>query len=125
AGGPARVCTADRRSGTRRVVDTPPPIPPGASGRCTSAPAPVLVAIGMNPTLATSAVSSTVRRQAAHAFSTAARPDSPRVSEPRRYDTTIMLFSTDTPDSVMNPTAAAIDTAISRTPTPPIPPTQP
>src|SRR5206468_7480303 len=49
---------------TKRVssVDvTKPPMTTVASGRCTSAPAPVETAIGMNPTLATSAVIRTGR----------------------------------------------------------------
>ena len=43
------------------VADTRPPITTVASGRCTSAPALVETAIGMKPTLATSAVISTGR----------------------------------------------------------------
>ncbi len=44
------------------VLVMTPPITTVANGRCTSAPADVLVAIGTNPTLATKAVIRIVRR---------------------------------------------------------------
>jgi hypothetical protein len=44
-----------KTSSVSNVDVTKPPMTTVASGRCTSAPAPVEIAIGMNPTLATSA----------------------------------------------------------------------
>ena len=47
----------------RNVARSKPPITTVASGRCTSEPAPVLVAIGKNPSEATNAVISTGRKR--------------------------------------------------------------
>src|SRR5262249_41184320 len=85
---------------------------------------PVLVAIGTKPTLATRAVISTVRKHVRHAFSTAADAGSPSLSRLPRNETRIMPLSTDTPDSVMKPTAAETEIGISRTHSVSTPPTQ-
>lgn len=61
------------------VEETTPPITTVAKGRCTSAPIPVLSAIGMKPKLATIAVISTGRSRCSAAFwiaSISGTPDS-------------------------------------------------
>src|ERR671934_2563975 len=104
---------------------TTPPITTVASGRCTSAPTPVLNAIGTNPRLATSAVISTGRSRTSADSSTASARPSPRSRSWRMNVTSTMLFSTDTPDTAMNPTAAEIENGIPRSHNATTPPTLP
>lgn len=54
------------------ILETTPPITTVASGRCTSAPTPLLKAIGKKPTLATADVIRIVRKQLSEASVTAA-----------------------------------------------------
>src|SRR6185437_12433191 len=104
------------------VLVMTPPMTTVASGRCTSEPAPLLVAIGMKPTLATSAVIITVRKEPTHVALIAVSPLPDPA--PRSAETMIMLLSTETPDSVMKPTAAEMDSGISRSHRATTPPTQ-
>ena len=84
-----------------------PPMTTVASGRCTSAPAPVAIAIGTKPSEATSAVISTGRsrvRRLRRPRRSAAWPSL------RSRSMKVMMtrpLSTATPDSAMKPTAGA------------------
>src|SRR4051812_34565337 len=77
-----------------------------ASGRCTSAPVDVAIAIGMKPTLATSAVISTGRSRRSAPPRTASRVDRPSARSPLIELTSTTPLSMATPNSAMNPTDA-------------------
>jgi hypothetical protein len=85
-----------------------------ASGRCTSAPVPVAIAIGMKPSEATSAVMSTGRRRVNAPSRIAASSATPSSRSVRMYEIITNPLSTATPESAMNPTAADIDIGMSR-----------
>ena len=106
-----------------RALKTPP-MTTVAKGRWTSAPIPVLKAIGRNPRLATSAVINTGRRRVIAASSTACSSGVPRRRNWRMYETNSMSSSTATPDRATKPTAAEIEKGMSRIQRARIPPTQ-
>ena len=91
-----------------------PPMTTVASGRWTSAPMPVLKAIGTKPSAATSVVISTGRRRVRAASSTACSRSMPRCLSRRIVETSSMSSSTATPESAMKPTAAEIENGMSR-----------
>ncbi len=91
-----------------------PPITTVATGRCTSAPVPVAMAIGTKPSDATSAVISTGRRRVRAPVVTAASSGWPASRRVRMNDSITSPFSTATPDSAINPTAAEIDSGMPR-----------
>ena len=86
-----------------------PPITTVASGRCTSAPAPTLNAIGTKPSAATSAVISTGRKRANAPSRRACSSGMPASRRPRMKAIMTRPLSTATPDSAMKPTPAEID----------------
>ena len=93
-----------------------PPITTVASGRWTSAPAPVAIAIGTNPIDAQNAVASTGRRRSCAPRRTAAsrsQASSPSRSEPIWSIITSPL-SIAMPDNAMNPIAAVMENGIPR-----------
>ena len=92
-----------------------PPITTVASGRCTSAPMPVLVAMGTKPNAATSVVISTGRRRIRAACSMACSRSRPRARSCRTVETSSMSSSTATPERTTNPTAAEMENGMSRT----------
>ncbi len=102
-----------------------PPITTVASGRCTSAPTPVLNAIGTKPRLATRAVISTGLNRCCAPSNTASFNGSPSRSSCRMNVSMTTPFKTATPDSAMKPTAAEIDSGISRSANANIPPVSP
>ena len=92
-----------------------PPITTVASGRCTSAPAPVAIAIGRKPMLATSAVEMTGRSRSMAPSRTASSLAMP---SPRRWlmwSTITRPFNIAMPDSAMKPIAAVIEKGMART----------
>ena len=91
------------------VDEITPPMTTVASGRCTSAPTPVLSAIGTKPSAATAAVMSTGRSRESAASRIASSSGSPRARSWRTRETSTMSPSTDTPERAMNPTAAEIE----------------
>ena len=94
-----------------------------ASGRCTSAPTPVLNAIGTNPKLATNVVISTGRRRVVAACVTASSSARPFSRSWRMVETRIISSSTATPDIAMKPMAAEIENGMSRSHSATMPPT--
>ena len=90
-----------------------PPMMTVAKGRWTSAPAPLLVAIGMNPTLATNAVIKIVRNDSIPECWIASIRFVPSFRAARIAETSTILLRTDNPESVMKPTAAEIESGIS------------
>ena len=104
-----------RSTSVSRVADTRPPMTTVASGRCTSAPAPWLMAIGRKPREATAAVIKTGRSRVSVPFMIKAvmvRLDS-FFNRLNSVISTIPL-STATPKSAMNPTPADMLKGISR-----------
>ena len=85
-----------------------------ASGRCTSAPAPRLNAIGRKPSEATSAVIRTGRRRPSAPSRIASSRRSPCAHSLRMNAIITTPLSTATPESAMNPTPAEIDKGRSR-----------
>ena len=86
-----------------------PPITTVASGRCTSAPAPTLNAIGTKPRLATSAVISTGRRRVSapsRIASSSGLPSSRRLPDEGQHHDAVEHRDA---DSAMKPTPAEID----------------
>jgi len=81
-----------------------PPMTTVASGRCTSAPAPVEIAIGMKPRLATRAVITTGRRRVAAPSRTASSISFPACWSSRIYVKSTTPLRTAIPNSAMNPT---------------------
>ena len=85
---------------------TSPPMTTYASGRCISAPSPVESAIGKNPKLSTRAVIK-IGRSRTRAVSRLATLRSVPIRRARSAAVTqTSPFSTDTPNSAMNPTPA-------------------
>ena len=95
-----------------------PPITTVASGRCTSAPAPVAIAIGTNPTEATSAVDNTGRNRSCAPCRTASSTGSGSPSRPSRsaliWSMRTKPFSIAIPDKAMKPIAAVIEKGMPR-----------
>ena len=84
-----------------------PPITTVASGRCTSAPAPLLNAMGRKPSEATEAVISTGRRRAAVPWRTRSTTSlTPCAARSRKVPISTMPLSTATPNNAMKPTPA-------------------
>ena len=99
----------------RNVAVIKPPITTVANGRCTSAPALALKAIGRKPSEATLAVISTGRRR----MSVPLRTRSSTSSTPSFFNCWNVListipFSTATPKSAMKPTPALMLNDMSR-----------
>lgn len=91
-----------------------PPITTVASGRCTSAPAPVASAIGTKPRDATSAVISTGRSRVSAPSRTASATGSPSLRSRSMKAMMTSPLSTATPDSAIKPTPALMDNGIPR-----------
>ena len=85
-----------------------------ASGFCTSAPAPVLKAMGTKPSAATRAVMSTGRRRMTLPWTIASSTGSPASCFSRMKVTITSPLSTATPESAMKPTAAEIENGMPR-----------
>mgnify|MGYP006894100693 CR=1 FL=1 len=96
------------------VEDTIPPITTVASGRCTSAPAPTLIAIGTKPRLATRAVIRTGRSRVRAPSRIASPTGLPSWISDLMKVTITTPFSTATPDRAMKPTPAEIDSGMPR-----------
>lgn len=79
-----------------------------ASGCCPSAPAPVEMAIGTKPRLATSAVMSTGRRRVSPPSRIARSSGCPCVRSALMDDTNTTPFTTATPNNAMNPAPATM-----------------
>src|SRR6266851_666036 len=91
-----------------------PPITTVAKGLCTSAPAPVAIAIGIKPSDATSAVISTGLSRVSAPSRTASTRGSP---SPRSFSMNVIMtspLSTATPESAMKPMAALMESGIPR-----------
>src|SRR5690606_2283757 len=99
----AKVGTTSR---VRTVAVISPPITTVASGFWTSAPAPGARAMGMKPTMATSAVVRTARMRLAAPWIAALGGGSPPSSRSRIACIRTRPFRVATPETAMNPTAA-------------------
>ena len=98
-----------------------PPMTTLASGRCTSAPAPVASAIGTNPRQATSAVISTGRSRVSAPSCIA----SWSACSARSFSMKLMMtrpFSTATPESAMKPMPALMESGMPRSSSAAMPP---
>src|SRR5690606_17092254 len=103
-----------KTNNVRSVDEMIPPITTVASGLWTSAPVPVLSAIGTKPRLATNAVIKTGRRRT-KAPSTTAVTRSPCSRHRSRMKATITRpLRTATPESAIKPTPAEIDSGMPR-----------
>ncbi len=91
-----------------------PPITTVASGRCTSAPVPVAIAMGTKPSEATRAVISTGRSRVSAPSVTASGTLAPCSRKVLIQEIMTRPLSTATPDSAMKPTAAEMDSGMSR-----------
>ena len=85
-----------------------------AIGFCTSAPAPVAMAMGTKPSEATSAVIATGRSRSIAPRSTASSRPSPSPRSCLMWFSMTRPFSTATPESAMKPTAAEIEKGMPR-----------
>ena len=119
------VYSAGSTTSVSNVDETMPPMTTVASGRCTSAPMPVLIAIGRKPRLATSAVMITGRSRRMAAVRTASSTGTPSSRSWRMVDTSTMSPRTATPDSATNPTPAEMLNGMSRSQRATIPPVKP
>jgi hypothetical protein len=105
-------CGSGNTSSVRAVDERMPPMTTVASGRWTSAPVPVAMAIGMKPSDATRAVISTGRRLPSEPSRIACSTVRPSSRSLRMKEISTSPFSTATPDSAMKPTAADIDSGM-------------
>ena len=92
-----------------KVAETKPPITTVANGRCTSAPAPLLNAMGKNPSEATAAVINTGRKRILVPCNTTCFISATPAAL-RRLNSAIntMPFNTATPNKAIKPTPAEI-----------------
>ncbi len=107
------------------VLEIRPPMTTVASGRCTSEPVPVAIAIGTKPSEATSAVMRTGRSRVRHPRRIAASRGSPSRRNWLMNETITSPLSTATPDKAMKPTAAEIEKGMSRSQSETMPPVRP
>ncbi len=97
------------------VATSSPPITTVASGRCTSAPAPLLSAIGRKPSEATAAVMSTGRSLVlVPPRTTCFKFAIPSLRKRLNSEINTIPFNTATPNSAMNPTPALMLKGIPR-----------
>ena len=106
-----------------KVASKSPPITTVANGRCTSAPAPLLMAMGKKPREATSAVINTGLNLTCVPFNTIAdKSVSPSFFSWLNSAISTMPLSTATPNKAINPTPALILKGIPRKASKSIPP---
>ena len=99
----------------RKVAMSNPPMTTVANGRCTSAPEPLLKAMGKKPNEATKAVINTGRNRIFVPFNTTCLgSDSPDFLILLNSATKTMPLSTATPNKAINPTPALILNGIPR-----------
>src|SRR5690554_7705537 len=110
----ARAAKVGSTSRVNAVAVNNPPITTVASGFCTSAPAPVAIAIGMKPTMTTSAVVRTARRRLAAPAAAASIGKSPALRRSRIACISTKPLSVATPDTAIKPTAADTEKEIGR-----------
>ena len=97
------------RNNVRKVAISKPPITTVASGRCTSAPEPLLNAIGRKPSDATKAVIRTGRKRTFVPINTILfRSCIPSFFNLLNSAINTIPFKTATPNKAMNPTPALI-----------------
>ena len=101
-------------SNVSTVDETIPPMTTVASVRCTSAPVPLLRAMGTKPRLATRAVINTGRKRVMAPSTTASNRSPVRCYSSRMNATMTRPFNTAMPDRAMKPTAAEIDSGMPR-----------
>ena len=107
---PTNAYVAGITSRVKSVEVINPPITTVASGRCTSAPTVVAIAMGINPSEATSAVIRTGRNRCWAAFNAACLgPTDSEVSTCCMVETNTTPFNTATPNKAINPTPAVIE----------------
>src|SRR5690625_3974594 len=120
----ARAAHGGSTSRVSAVAVSNPPITTVARGFCTSAPAPVAMAIGMKPTMATSAVVRTARRRLAAPAAAASIGKSPALRRSRIACISTKPLSVATPDTAIKPTAADTEKGIPRISKASAPPTK-
>ncbi len=107
----------------KKVAINKPPITTVANGRCTSAPEPLLRAIGKKPKLATKAVINTGRSLClVPVITTSFRSVNPFIFNRLNSESKTIPFKTATPNKAIKPTAALMLKGISRAANKKIPP---
>ncbi len=106
--------SAGSTTSVSRVDEMMPPMTTVANGRCTSAPAPTLNAIGIKPSDATSAVISTGRKRPSAPTVIASSRGRPSLRSLSMNAIITRPLSTATPESAIKPTPAEIEKGIPR-----------